>query len=130
MVWFLLVIGVYGCAVMWVHWLHRREQAREQERMKHTRIVFLTQNSGSQIEWYLFIILWYSKVKGETVTIDVFDDASVDDTREVIRRMMKDCSFISLHEMADMPIQQWPQSVSREQSVIIRLYSPGDCAMM
>jgi predicted ATPase len=83
MVWgFLVIAGSYGLAVMLIHALFRRQQAKAKNRLM--RCVLITKNNEGQIEWYLRSFLFFSRMGGRQMVIYVFDNESTDETRGIL----------------------------------------------
>lgn len=77
----------YGLAAMLVHLLHGVLRRRQPKNGKRLHYVLVTHNYENRMEWVLRALSWYARLKGETVKVTVLDEASQDDTLEIIRRL-------------------------------------------
>ncbi|WP_166243613.1 hypothetical protein [Paenibacillus turpanensis] len=78
----LVIVGVYGLCVAWVHWIHAR--SRGEERVPH--YILVTHNNQSSIEWVLRLLTCWSWMHGTDVKVTILDAASEDDTLSIIEK--------------------------------------------
>lgn len=80
----LSIIGAYALAIAVVH-LGR--SLFSWERRKPVCYVLVTRNNATQIEWYLRMLLFVSRLKGRTVHIVMLDEHSEDETLSIAQRL-------------------------------------------
>lgn len=77
----------YGLAAMLVHFLHGVFRRRQPNNGKRLHYVLVTHNYENRMEWVLRALSWYARFRGESVKVTVLDEASQDDTLDIIRRL-------------------------------------------
>jgi hypothetical protein len=79
--WLLLFITAYLLAILSIHLIYKFIGVQPDR--KH--IVVITFNDQANIEWVLRSLFIFSWLKGKPLTVTIVDQASVDDTRHIIR---------------------------------------------
>ncbi|GAA3412818.1 hypothetical protein ACFFNY_33415 [Paenibacillus hodogayensis] len=115
----LSIFGVYGLAILWVHW---RRSRPDWNRPKPIRYVLVTRNNGMHIEWYLRLLLFFSKVKARAVHIVVLDERSEDETLVIAARFAALApDHIEFTEWQDTSIDSMLSRYENEEVVLVRL---------
>lgn len=83
----LWIVGVYGAFVAMLHVVYRLQRGRETERSVH--VVLVTKDNGLYIEWYLRSLVFFSRVRGRSVSITVIDEGSADETVPIIEQFAR-----------------------------------------
>lgn len=82
--YFGIIVSSYLLAVVFVHVSHGY-YLRKKPRDRRTHYVLITRNHGSQLEWYLMSLAWYSLWRGVPLRVTVLDDGSQDDTKAIMK---------------------------------------------
>jgi hypothetical protein len=82
-----LIIGIFLLYSATIFLLHFKSKHCEQKILLTNRVVMVTQNNQSQIEWHMRMLLFRSKLKGENLLILLIDKGSKDETIEIIEKI-------------------------------------------
>ncbi len=82
-----LIIGIFLIYSATIFFLHLKYKQCEQKIILTNRVVLVIQNNQSQIEWYMRVLLFKSKLKGINLLIILIDNGSTDETIEIIERI-------------------------------------------
>jgi hypothetical protein len=122
MVWGLMwIIGIYGTAVIFLHMLYAIHKKREP---KVTYFALVTHNNGTQIEWYLRSLIFFSWLRGRPISITIFDEESVDETVDVVSRFAEGRDHVELH-VSDGSLEMFLEAHQGDAVVVHRLMTLG-----
>lgn len=82
--YFGIIVSSYLLVAVFVHVSHGY-YLRRKPRDRRIHYVLVTRNHGSQLEWYLMSLNWYSLWRGLLLRVTVLDDGSQDDTKEIMK---------------------------------------------
>lgn len=122
MIWGLLwIIGIYGLAVAVLHALYAIHRGKKPQM---TYFALVTHNNGTQIEWYLRSLIFFSWLRGRYISITVFDDYSSDDTVEIVQRYAAGRSNISVERGVD-DLETFLEAHQQDAVVVYRVNAVG-----
>lgn len=108
----LWIVGSYGAGIVVVHLLFGTHQEKP---AKKARVLLITKNNATQIEWYIRSMFFFSKLKGREIAATILDEGSTDDTMKIIERL-------SHTQMLD--VQVWPVNESVDE--VLRAHEEDD----
>lgn len=91
----LIIIGIYGIGAALIHLFHARQTGKREA--PPYRLVLITCNNQTQIEWYVHAYLFVSWLRGRQTVIEIFDEDSSDDTWMILIRLADRISDVRLH---------------------------------
>lgn len=122
MIWGLMwIIGIYGTAVAILHILYAKHRKQEPAM---TFFALVTYNNGTQIEWYLRSLIFFSWLRGRQVSITVFDEGSDDDTVAVVRQFAADRSNVSI-EVSEGSLEMFLEAHQGDSVIVHRVMKVG-----
>ncbi|WP_438447453.1 hypothetical protein [Gorillibacterium sp. sgz5001074] len=122
MIWGLVwIIGIYGAAVAVLHILYASHQKREPQT---TYFALVTHNNGTQIEWYLRSLIFFSWLRGRHISVTVFDEASTDDTVAVVRQFAAGRGNIKV-EVAEGSLESFLEAHQGDAVIVHRVMTVG-----
>jgi hypothetical protein len=98
----LWIVGCYSAGIAVLHLLFG---TRQEKPAKKARVLLITKNNATQIEWYIRSLFFFSKLKGREIAATILDEGSTDETMKIIERLsqshMLDVQVCSVNESMD-----------------------------
>lgn len=122
MIWGLMwIIGIYGAAVAILHILYATQRSHDP---KTTYFALVTHNNGTQIEWYLRSLIYFSWLRGRHIAITVFDEGSTDDTVPVVRHFAAGRTNVTI-EVAEGSLEAYLEAHLGDEVIVHRVMTVG-----
>ncbi|MNH91920.1 hypothetical protein D3C73_444900 [compost metagenome] len=80
----LWIIGVYGTSIALLHMIYG---TRSRKPKRAARVLIITHNNATQIEWYIRSLFFFSRIKGRELIATVLDEGSSDETMKITERL-------------------------------------------
>jgi hypothetical protein len=80
----LWIAGCYGLSIAILHLCFRKPQ---ELRGKAVKVLLVTKNNQTQIEWYIRSLFFVSRLRGRELSATVLDEGSTDETVKIIERL-------------------------------------------
>ena len=80
----LWIVGCYGISIAVLHLLY---ETRKRRAPVAARVLLITHNNQTQIEWYIRSLFFASRIKGRNIAATVLDEGSTDETLRIIERL-------------------------------------------
>jgi mevalonate kinase len=114
----LWIVGCYGAAVALLHMLIGARRGKES---RTARVLLITQNNASHIEWYIRSLFFFSRVKGRELAVTVLDEGSMDDTVRIIERLSHSHKLDVELGVSEQSLDQYLQALQEENVMVVNI---------
>jgi hypothetical protein len=83
------LLWIFGCYGLSIAILHLCFSTRLNNAPKATRVLVITRNNQTQIEWYIRSMLFFSRLRGRHLIVMILDEGSTDETMQIIERLSR-----------------------------------------
>jgi hypothetical protein len=80
----LWIVGCYGISIALLHLCFGKQQ---ESKRKAVKVLLITKNNQTQIEWYIRSLFFVSRLRGRELSATILDEGSTDETRKIIERL-------------------------------------------
>jgi hypothetical protein len=80
----LWIVGCYGISIALLHLCFGKQQVLKRKAVK---VLLITKNNQTQIEWYIRSLFFVSRLRGRELSATILDEGSTDETLKIIERL-------------------------------------------